>query len=357
MADYSRQTSPNVSRRNFLQAAGLTGFALTGGGALAGCGGNGGADGSGTPDRGAVELTVSNWPSLMYAVPWAVALQDDLYSEHDIDLRGYVGSSGGGTTVRNVVTGGIPLGSVATPASINAYEAGAPLNIVGASIGTTADINFITVPGRGVNSIEDLRGKRVGYTNPGSATHACIVLSLQAAGIDLNEVELQAMGGLSESHTGLKEGVIDAAPHALPTFLMQEDEGWESIFWTNEYIDFMQLSLIAGTPAISEDSDFVGALVSVYTDACQRTIEDPAHAAQAWAANSEVPEEFATRSLEMVDLEPYFTTALSAKGLNTSVDAMKATETLSEDAEVDWEGILDQQFIPEDQHVDISELK
>ena len=354
MTQHGPSVWPTVSRRRFLQATGLTGLALAGGSALASCGGNGGSEGS---DRGAIELTVSNWPSLMYAVPWAVALQHDLYKEHGIDLEGYVGSSGGGTTVRNVVTGGIPLGSVATPASINAYEAGAPLKIVGASIGTTADINFVTLPDRGIQGIEGLRGKRVGFTNPGSATHACIVLSLEAAGIDLGEVKLQAMGGLSESHTALKEGVIDAAPHALPTFLMQESEGWETVFWTNEYIDFMQLSLIAGAPVIGEDAEFIDALVSVYAEACEQTIDDPARAAEAWSANSEVPQEFATRSLEMVDLEPYFTTALSVEGLNTSVDAMKATETLDTDVEVDWEGMIDQQFIPEASRIDIGQLK
>ena len=64
----------------------------------------------------------------------------------------------------------------------------------------------MTLPDRGIESIEDVRGKSVGFTEPGSITQGCAVLSLQAAGIDPDEVELQAMGGLSEAITGLKEG-------------------------------------------------------------------------------------------------------------------------------------------------------
>ena len=191
----SRETI--LTRWQFLKAVGAFGVVAGSGGVTAGGGGQGG---SSEP----VGLSVSHWPTLLYSVPWAVAIEQGYFEERGITLDEIVGSSGGGETVRNVVTGGLPLGAVATPAAINAFNEGSELKILGGAIANTADISFVTLPDRGIESIEDVRGKSVGFTEPGSITQGCAVLSLQAAGIDPDEVELQAMGGLSEAITGLK---------------------------------------------------------------------------------------------------------------------------------------------------------
>lgn len=357
MANATSPTDSGIGRRQFLKAAGAFGLGATAmGPLLAACGGQNGADSGGGTET--IELTVSNHPTLLYSVPWLAAIEQGFYEEADLDLEGFVGSEGGGTTVRNVVTGGLPLGAVATPSSISAYEAGAPLKIIAGSIQTSSEINFVTLPDRGINSIEDMRGKSVGFTNPGSVTHALAALCLRSAGIDpATEVKMQAMGGLSEALTGLKEGVVDLAPHILPTILTQEDEDWKIVFWTDEFIpSFMQLDIIAGTQPVEEQPELIQSLIDIYQKGVEFTIEDPEAAAKAWSKHSEVPEGPALESIKKVDPSKYYGATLSTDGLNSAVEAMKAVELLSADAEVDWEGVIDQQFLPEDMRSDLGEL-
>lgn len=342
-----------LTRREFLKATGALGLLAGSGGLLAACGGGAGAGG------GPVGLSVSHYPTLLYSVPWAVAIERDLFSEREIELDEIVGSSGGGTTVRNVVTGGLPLGAVATPAAINAFNEGSEIKILGGAVANTADISFVTLPDRGISSIEDVRGKRIGFTEPGSITQGCAVLSLQGAGIDPGEVELQAMGGLSEALTGLKEGVIDLAPQLLPTaFSTNEEEGFETVFQTIEYVgDFAQLVLIATAQTVQQSPELLQSLIELYGQAIDLTLDDPQAAAAAWAKNSEVAEEDAQESLETIDPSAYYSTALTAGALNTAVEEMKAIELLEPDDEVDWGELLDQQFLAEDERVDPAELE
>ncbi len=343
-----------VTRRQFLKAASMTGIvAMSSGGLLAACGG-----GQGGGPQTVQGLSVSHWPTLLYSVPWAIAIEQGLFEERDITLEEIVGSSGGGTTVRNVVTGGLPLGAVATPAAINAFNEGSSLKILGGAIANTADISFVTLPDRGVGSIEDARGKRVGFTEPGSITQGCAVLSLQGAGIDPGEVELQAMGGLSEALTGLTQGAVDMAPQLLPTALStNEEQGFVTVFETSEYVgEFPQLSMIATSQTVQQQPELLQALIEIYQQAIDLILETTQEAATAWSNNSEVSEEDALASLEAIDPSQYYSTGLTAGALNTVVEEMKAIELLESDEKVDWGNLLDQQFLPVNRQVDLSEL-
>lgn len=348
-----RETGPTFTRAQFLRAAGMFGAVAGCGGLLAACGGGGGGS------SGPVGLSVSHYPSLLYSVPWAVAIEQGMFEEREIELDEIVGSSGGGTTVRNVVTGGLPLGAVATPAAINAFNEGSGLKILGGAIANTADISFVTLPETGVKTIEDLAGKRVGFTEPGSITQGCIVLSLQEAGIPLGEVELQAMGGLSEALTGLKEGAIDVAPQLLPiAFSTNKKEGFVTVFQTEEYVgEFAQLVMIATEQVVSQDAELLQSLIEMYQQAIDFTLENPQEAAAAWAKNGEVSEEDALKSLQAIDPSAYYSTALSAGALNTTVRQMRAIDLLEEGEEVAWNDLLDQQFLPEDKQVDPADLE
>ncbi len=359
MAKMSGRQEGGLTRRQFLTAGAFGVAAISSGGLLAACGGGGQGGGQGGGPQTVEGLSVSHWPTLLYSVPWAVAIDQGFFEERNIDLQEIVGSTGGGTTVRNVVTGGLPLGAVATPSAINAFNEGSSLKILAGAIANTADVSFVTLPDRGIGSIEDVRGKRVGFSNPGSVTQGVAVLSLQEAGVPLDEVELQAMGGLSEALTGLKEGAIDVAPLLLPSALTQkEEEGLQTVFETTEYIDqFPQLVMIATSQAVQQEPELLQSLIEIYQQAIDFTLNNPQEATAAWANNSEVAEDAALGSLEAIDPSKYYSTALTADALNTVVEEMKAIELLEPGDEVDWEELLDQQFLPEDKRVDPAELE
>ena len=141
--------------------------------ALAGCGDSGLTEGGEGGD-----VTVSNHPALLFSPPWIAAVDQGLFEKHGVRVKQIVGSEGGGTTVRNVVSGGLPIGEVATTAAITAFQAGADIRIVGGGVASSKDVFWVTRPDSKRDAIEDLKGKEVGYTSPGSVTQGLLALSL-----------------------------------------------------------------------------------------------------------------------------------------------------------------------------------
>ena len=69
-------------------------------------------------------------------------------------------------------------------------------------IGTTA--------GKGISSVEDLRGKRVSVGDPGSGTEVIALRVLEAAGLDPDEDIDRSQLGVDESVNAVRDGSIDA---------------------------------------------------------------------------------------------------------------------------------------------------
>jgi TRAP transporter TAXI family solute receptor len=67
-----------------------------------------------------------------------------------------------------------------------------------------------TVAGKGISSIDDLRGKRVSVGDPGSGTEVIALRLLRAAGIDPDEDIERNQLGVDESVNALRDGSIDA---------------------------------------------------------------------------------------------------------------------------------------------------
>ncbi len=149
-------------------------------------------------------------------MPIVVAQQLGQMAKLGIDVKSITGSSGGGTTVRNVTQGGLSLGQVATSAGIKAILAGEDLKIIGGAVMTPGTICWIVKKDSPIKSIKDLVGKTVGFTQPGSVSESLLALSLKAAGVDPASVKTRAAGGIGENYTLLSTGGLDCCIHRRP---------------------------------------------------------------------------------------------------------------------------------------------
>src|SRR3954462_6584436 len=68
----------------------------------------------------------------------------------------------------------------------------------------------VTVEGKGINKLADLKGKTVSTGSPGSATEVTAFRILEAAGIDKDKDMTRERLGAAESTNAVKEGKIDA---------------------------------------------------------------------------------------------------------------------------------------------------
>src|SRR2546422_9869944 len=88
-------------------------------------------------------ITVTHWGSAFYGAPYAVAMQKGFFKQHGVDITDVLTSTGGGTSVRNVLAGDLPFGEVALSAAIEAFQAGQPIRIVSAGVESMADIVWV----------------------------------------------------------------------------------------------------------------------------------------------------------------------------------------------------------------------
>jgi NitT/TauT family transport system substrate-binding protein len=354
------------SRRRFLTTAGAVGVT-----AIVGCiGGSNNSGGSNQTDGTnsssgsellSAEVTVTHWPLLMYAPPYQTAIENGYFEEEGINLTSLVGSSGGGTTVRNVVTGGLPFGEVATPAAVNAFYAGAPLSIIASATNTPGTINWVTPKGSKFENITDLKGQTVGYTSAGSVTQNTSALAVRRAdGIKVSDVEFQAMGGVSEGLTALEEGSIAAAANLDPVFSQQQqgEERWTVTYWARDYIQkFQQTCVIAGPDILENNPEAVRGYLRARARGVEFIRNNPDRAAEIFASYNDGYETQTMRdAIENVEPESYYTmNQFSAEGLRLIATGMKNIGLI--DRNIEWPKIIDQSFLPESKRIDLSAVE
>jgi len=73
---------------------------------------------------------------------------------------------------------------------------------------------------------EDLKGKRVGVTRLGSASHLVLLMMLRTWNMSPNDVQTMQIGSSPAMMAALEKGGIDAAVLTEPTFFFAEDQGY-----------------------------------------------------------------------------------------------------------------------------------
>jgi len=71
-------------------------------------------------------------------------------------------------------------------------------------------MHVVTIEGKGIDKLSDLKGKRVSTGSPGSATEVMAFRVIEAAGLDKDKDMRRERLGAAESTNALKDGKIDA---------------------------------------------------------------------------------------------------------------------------------------------------
>ena len=191
-------------------------------------------------------ITVTHWGAAFYGAPYAVAMEKGYFKKHGVDITGILTSQGGGTSVRNTLAGDLPFGEVALPAAIEAINNGVPLRIIGGGVQSVADILWMAKKGSPMKGIQDLVGKKVGFTSPGSVTNMLILMSLKAKGIDPKSMQLLPAGGIGANVSAVVNGAIDAGMSAEPIWVQNEDK-LQPVFWVKDIMSPAMMQTVTVT--------------------------------------------------------------------------------------------------------------
>jgi NitT/TauT family transport system substrate-binding protein len=145
----------------------------------------------------AEQIVVSNYGVAANGMPYAVAMEKGFFKEEGADVSGILSSSGGGTTIRNLLGGNLDYGEVDLAGTVAAIEQGNDLHIISDNVLTVGEFVWAVKPDSPIRSLQDFKGHKIGYTNPRSTSQALNVLLVQTIGLtqaDINPVKAGGFG-------------------------------------------------------------------------------------------------------------------------------------------------------------------
>ncbi|HYA31065.1 MAG TPA: ABC transporter substrate-binding protein [Acidobacteriota bacterium] len=146
------------------------------------------------------------------AVLW-LAEDTRLFEKYGLDVK--VVHARGAVPVQALVSGSAEFGAFSGSSAIAAVLAGSDIVFVAAK-GNYAVMSFWVRKDSPAKSLADLRGKTIGVTRAGSASHMIARLALKSAGLSERDVKFLHHGGLPESFASLDKGIVDASMGSPP---------------------------------------------------------------------------------------------------------------------------------------------
>jgi len=146
------------------------------------------------------------------AVLW-LAEDTRLFEKYGLDVK--VVHARGAVPVQALVSGSAEFGAFSGSSAIAAVLAGSDIVFVAAK-GNYAVMSFWVRKDSPAKSLTDLRGKTIGVTRAGSASHMIARLALKSAGLSERDVKFLHHGGLPESFASLDKGIVDASMGSPP---------------------------------------------------------------------------------------------------------------------------------------------
>jgi len=301
----------------------------------------------------AEQIVVSNYGTSTNGMPYAVAMEKGYFKEFGADVDGILSSDGGGSTIRNLLGGKLAFGEAAPSAVVAAVQGGADLKIVSGDVHTVAEFVWVAMPNSPVGTVKDLKGKRIGFTNPGSTSEALDYLLLEQAGIPKGEVTLTRTGGFGAGLTVLESGGLDVVPITEP--LWSSNPGKYKLVASAPEI-LPALSNVVGVTtaeAARTRGDFIRAVLKARRKAVAYMYSNPKEAsiiiAKAYNLDPAVTERVVRNLLdsEKKGGVPYWGPGdLRIDTMNNMIRAQKLVGAVKGD--VDWSKMIDESFLPDD---------
>jgi NitT/TauT family transport system substrate-binding protein len=300
----------------------------------------------------AEQIAVGNFGVAANGMPFAVALEKGYFKAEGIDVTGIISSAGGGTSLRNMLAGGVPYGEVNPGVIISAIQQGADLKIISDNVLTVAEFVWAVKPDSPIKSIKDFKGKKIGYTNPRSTSQALARMLLQTAGYSEADAELVKTGGFGEGIAALDSGQIDVAAITEPLWSKVKTK-YRAVVVASEVLPPLDNVVGVTTVEMAEKrGDFLRAVIRARRKAVQFMKANPDEAAAIVAKQYNIELDVAKSAVRNLTTSttkgvPYWGEGqIHMEGLKRMIEAQRSVGAIT--GEVDYSKIIDTRFLPDD---------
>ena len=301
----------------------------------------------------AEEIVVSNYGVTTNGMPYAVAMAKGFFKQQGANVTGILSSDGGGTTVRTLLGGNLAFGEVNPTATVIAIQQGADLKIVSDNVQTVAEFIWAVKPDSPIKTAADLKGKKIGYTNPRSTSQALAILVLEKAGLKPSDAELVKTGGFGEGIVALDLGAVDITPIPEPLWSIHQAK-YRAVVRASELLPPLDnvVGVTTGKAAATR-GDFIRAVIRARRQAVDYMYANPDESAEIIAKAYNLSPDVAKSAVknllgshEKSGVKYWSGGEINLKAMNEMMRAQKIVGALKDDP--DWGKIIDESFLPDD---------
>jgi NitT/TauT family transport system substrate-binding protein len=331
----------NSSRRKFVHHALMGGTAL-----LAGL-----RPSAGIAAPFASKVSIASHPIAMISSPYFLGLSEGIWVKHDWNITELLPAAAGGAAVRTVATGGIPIGEVSATAAFQAWIVGAPIRLLSLGTNKPTELIYVAKPGTKITGAQDLVGKKIGFTQPGSGTHAAGMLTLDRLGL-VGKAELVSTGGIREGLALLERGEIDVAPN-LEAITKATDK-FQLVFRVTDFVPkYAYSAIIVSDSFAQKEPQRIAAFLQARTEAINRVRSAPDAAANAWLKGTKGLElESLRRTIDAINAaNGWITSGWDVEAVQASLRSMELVGQIPSVKAVPLAEMLDQTFVEPDKKI------
>src|SRR6266536_3214629 len=152
-----------------------------------------------------------------------VAEEKGLFRKHGIDAEVIIIGGGASRVVSSLIAGEIQYSVGGGDAVIRSALRGADTVLVASPLKTGLQRLMVRPD---IKTPAELKGKKVGITRFGSASHWVLQLFLRKWGMRSEDIQMVQLGSSPAMFASLEKAVVDGAVFTIPTFFVAEDRGY-----------------------------------------------------------------------------------------------------------------------------------
>lgn len=244
---------------------------------LAGCA-DGSNGGSGDPSENLSVEIMLPYPESVPLAPLLVAKSEGFFTDNGVDVTISV-ADGSGYLSQQLVAGNVDFALMAATDAVVSLSKRDDVRVLFCNQ-IESVYRIVAVAGSGVESVDDLAGLALGFTEPGGGEYQLISAALTAAGLEQGtDVQLLPIGGAGpQSLSAIQDGQVQAYSSSFPDIAVLASQGVEWVDITPEKYSRIPGSCMTTTEeALSTEEGLAKAIAisKAWIDGLYFIIDDP----------------------------------------------------------------------------------
>jgi NitT/TauT family transport system substrate-binding protein len=155
-----------------------------------------------------------------------VAEEKGIFKKHGLDAEVIIIGGGAARVVSSLIAGEIQFSVGGGDAVIRSHLKGADTVLVASPLKTGLQRMLVKPE---IKTPADLKGKTIGVTRFGSASHWVLQLFLRKWGMRTDDIQMLQLGSSPAMLASLDKGAIDGAVFTIPTYFLAEERGYRTL--------------------------------------------------------------------------------------------------------------------------------